>query len=175
MRQAIGPQHPLRRFFAGLVEQVFMSDLGLCSPTLLDYLTELLSGFVHIDDIYRLRAVDGAVIRELSRMHAEACLGQELSATARTRVINRYIGDFTLFWTGVYPESLRARHATVDRLQEYLVQGKHSYNIAGELSDDTNQPPGSLLRQLSRQFEYCVHGLSLVRGQWEQARRQSRN
>jgi hypothetical protein len=160
--------HPLRKMFTGLVEQVFMADLGICDTRLTEYLSALLADFVHVDAIFRLHRVDGEVIREVSRAEAEAYLGSEIDGTSRRRVINRYIGDFTLFWTGVYPESLRARRCGVDRLHEYLLQGRRSYGIASELSTERAEPPADLLRQLSEEFERCVHGLSLVREGWEQ-------
>jgi hypothetical protein len=153
----------LQQMFAGLVEQVFESDLGLCSPRLTDYVSGLLAEFVHVDRIYRLRNVDGDVIREVSRMEAEGLLGGEVSSSARRYMINRYIGDFTLFWTGVYPESLRPRLAGVDRLHEFLLQGRRSYGIASELAPPDAQPDPALLRELSHEFEACVHGLQRVR------------
>jgi len=167
MQSTLSPNHPLRRLFGGLVEQVFMAELGVCDPAITDYLGSLLAEFVHIDRIYRMRGVDGRTIRDVSRFHADAYLGPDIPDTARARVINCYIGDFTLFWTGVYPEVLRKSRVTVDRLSEYLVQGKRSYGIASELSKSDEQPPAELLRQLSVQFEVCVHGLRLVRAGWE--------
>lgn len=167
-------QHPLRRLFAGLVEQVFFVDLGLCDPRMTDYLSGLLVEFVHVDHIYRLRDVDGQVIREVSRMEAEAHLGEAVEDKTRASIINRYIGDFTLFWAGVYPESLRPRLAGVDRLSEFVLQGKRSYGIAGELSHEHADPPPALLRRLSEEFEVCVHGLQLVRSGWERLAQQAR-
>jgi hypothetical protein len=82
--------------------------------------------------------------------------------------VNQYIGDFTLFWAGVYPEILRPRHCGVDRLVPYVQVGKRSYGIASELSGTHDVPPAELLAQLSDQFEFCVHGLHLVRAGWEQ-------
>ena len=166
MVSRIASSHPLRRLFRGLVEQVFMTEIGVCDTQLTDYLSALLSDFVHVDAIYRLRTVDGKVIRELSRAGAEAYLGPDVDGTYRTRLINRYIGDFTLFWAGVYPESLRARNGP-NRLREYLLQGRRSYGIASELSNDDAEPPPALLRQLSEEFESCVHGLHLVREGWQ--------
>ena len=48
------PEHPLRRLFAGLTEQTFMTTFGVADTHLTDYLSELLSRFVHIDAVYRL-------------------------------------------------------------------------------------------------------------------------
>lgn len=163
----IPPDHPLRRLFSGLVEQVFMTELGVCNPALTDYLSDMLIDFVHIDAIYRLRTMDGRRIVELSEMEAQAWLGPDIPAQQRRRLVNKYIGDFTLFWTGIYPENLRPRHQGVDRLGEYLLQGKRSYGIASELSDADAQPPASLLAQLSEEFECCMHGLHRVRSSWQ--------
>jgi hypothetical protein len=160
--------HPLRRLFRGLVEQAFMSELGICDIQLTDYLSALLCDFVHVDAIFRLRTVDGEIIRDISRAEADAYLGPYVDGTRRTWLVNRYIGDFTLFWTGVYPESLRARRAGVNRLQEYLSQGRRSYGIASELSMPDASPPAELLRRLSDEFESCVYGLHLVREGWQQ-------
>ncbi len=171
----LGRGNPLRKLFDGLVQQVFMVDLGICDLSLTDYLGDMLADFVHMDQIYRLRSIDGDVIREISRMEAEASLGAELTETRRRRLINKYIGDFTLFWTGVYPEHLRARHQSgLDRLVPYLRQGKLSYEIASELTAPREQPPAEVLQQLSEQFEYCVHGLHLVREGWERLARSAR-
>ena len=156
--------HPLRKLFSGLVEQVFMAEVGICDPQLTDYLGDMLMDFVHVDRIYRMQSVDGQTICEVSRIEADAFLGPQINAATRTLVVNRFIGDFTLFWTGVYPEHLRLRRrAGGDRLREYLLQGKRSYGIAGELADPKSKPPAELLRRLSQEFEACVHGLQRVR------------
>ena len=49
------PEHPLRRLFSGLTEQTFMHTFGVADPRLTDYLSELLSRFIHVDALYRLR------------------------------------------------------------------------------------------------------------------------
>src|SRR5262249_7391927 len=43
--------HPLRRVFAGATEHTFMTALGVADPPLVDYLSLLLSRFLHADDI----------------------------------------------------------------------------------------------------------------------------
>src|SRR5437016_607414 len=99
------PEHPLRRLFAGLTEQTFMNLLGVADPPLTDYLSELLSRFIHFDAVYRLRNAQGRRLEEVADMVIEA---RGLPPEGRTRrEVHRHIGDFTLFWTGVYPEALR--------------------------------------------------------------------
>ena len=43
--------HPLRRLFAGLTEQAFLETLGIGDPKLVDYLSLLLSRFLHVDAV----------------------------------------------------------------------------------------------------------------------------
>ena len=169
MTKTIGPDNPLRRLFSGLVEQVFMSDLGICNVEVTTYVSDMLVDFIHVDHIHRLRTVDGESIRELSRMEADAFVGPDSDEKLHTWFIHKHIGDFTLLWTGVYPENLRRLHRRQSRddLMDYLDQGKRSYAIASRLSTDETRPPASVLQVLSDEFEYCVYGLGLVRRQWE--------
>src|SRR5262249_61372921 len=86
-------------------------------------------------------------------------------AVGRGRRGHRHVGDFTLFWTGVYPEALGRLQGTnsPDRLIDYQRQGKRSYYVASTLDDDR----GTVFRRLSDQFELCAFGLSRVRREWE--------
>src|SRR3954451_15134696 len=98
------PEHPLRRLFAGLAEHAFFSHLGVADPPLTDYLSTLLTRFLHFDAVYRLRNEAGKPITELTEMVIEA---EQLPAGGRTRrEYYRHIGDFALFWTGLYPEAV---------------------------------------------------------------------
>src|SRR5436305_525831 len=93
------PEHPLRRFFAGYTENTFQNALGIADPGLIDYLSGLLSRFIHIDTIHRLRNTQGRRLEEVADMMLEA---QDLPPEGRTtREFHRQIGDFALFWTGV--------------------------------------------------------------------------
>src|SRR5687767_14851171 len=95
------PDHPLRRLFAGLTEHAFLSTLGLAAPPLTDYLSALLARFLHVNQIYRLRDAAGRRLQEVADMALEAA---QLPPEGRTRrEVHRHIGDFALFWTGLYP------------------------------------------------------------------------
>ena len=154
---------PLRHYFSGITEQTFMADLGVADPPLIDYLSELLSRFVHIDTIFRLRSSGGRRLEEVADMIMEA---EAVPPEGRTsREMHRHIGDFTLFWTGVYPDILKKLRAPVckDQFVNYCEQGKRSYWIASTFEDE--QSP--LLRRLSERFELCAFGLTKVRAEWE--------
>ena len=117
------PEHPLRRLFAGFTEQTFQSRFGVADPDLIDYLSALLSRFVHVDAVHRLRDAAGRRLDQVVDMVADAA---DLPPEGRTaREVHRHIGDFALFWTGVYPEALervRSRHCK-DHFVDYTVQG----------------------------------------------------
>jgi hypothetical protein len=161
------PDHPLRRLFAGLTEQTFLSTLGMADPNLVDYLSELLSRFVHVDSVFRMRNAAGRRLEEVADMMLEA---DALPAQGRTRrEVHRHIGDFTLFWTGVYPEALKRLRSALskDHFIDYCEQGKRSYYIASTFEEEPYRDEAPVLRRLSTQFELCAYGLNQVRREWE--------
>jgi hypothetical protein len=165
MARAVSKEHPLRRLFAALTEDAFMTGLGVADPRLTDYLSDLLARFVHVDTIYRLRNARGKRLREVAEMLAEA---HERAEPAQ-REVHRQIGDFTLFWTGVYPEALDrlCDQLAKDHFINYCEQGKRSYWIASTYDDEPYREEAPVLRRLSKEFEVCAYGLSRVRAEWE--------
>ncbi len=162
--------HPLRRLFAGLTEHAFMESFGMGDPPLVDYLSLMLSRFVHIDAIYRLRDTAGKRLEEVAEMLLESETLPQEGATYRE--YHRHIGDFTLFWTGVYPEALERLKTALckDHFIDYCEQGKRSYYIASTYEDDPYREEAPVLRRISEQFEMCAFGLRQVRSEWEKNR-----
>ena len=166
------PGHPLRRMFAGITEHAFLTTLGVADPPLIDYLSLLLSRFVHADDVYRLRDAGGRRLGELTDMVIEA---EKLPAEGRTRrEYHRHIGDFALFWTGVFPEAVNRSQARPckDHLVNFTALGRRSYYIASTFDDDRFRDEAAVLRRLSEQFEMCAYGLREVRREWEELAQQ---
>jgi len=154
----------IRRFFTGLTEFAFQSRLGVADPPLVEYIAELLVRFVRSDELYAVRSVRGQRLVAVADMLAEA---QHREGPARQQV-HRHIGDFTLFWTGVYPEVVDGlRRGSKDALIDYQQQGKRAYWIASTIPVEKVAPPPEVLKRLSEQFELCVYGLGEVRRQWE--------
>ena len=155
----------LRRFFAGVTEYTFSTQLGVADPPLVDYLSHMLVHFVRTDSIYGVRTPTGERLSQVVDMLAEA---QARQGPARRR-LHRHIGDFTLFWTGVYPEiAKRLREGCKDSLVDYQDQGKRNYLIASRLPADRQSAPDEVLQRLSDNFDLCVYGLGEVRKQWEE-------
>lgn len=160
-------EHPVRRLFSGLTEHTFITTLGVSDTELIDYLSLLLSRFLHVDDIHRLTGHLGRPLTEVVDMVQEA---EKLPARGRTaREFHRHIGDFTLFWTGVYPETLEKKKAALckDAFVNYCAQGKRAYFLASTFVDETLAAESRILRRLSDDFELCAYGLNQVRREWE--------
>ncbi len=156
----------LRRFFSGIAENTFQVQLGVADPPLIDYLSDLLTRFVQSEAIYRIRDLAGRPIREVAGMMVEA---HERVGNAR-RDIHRHIGDYTLFWTGVYPEALNRKHSSssAEPLVDYCNEGKRAYWIASTIeTDEPEDASADVLERLSLQFELCAYGLREIRRAWE--------
>jgi len=156
----------LGRYFAGLCECIFESRLGVADPPLVDYLSDLLLRFARLDSIHRVRNLSGRPVVEVADMLAEA---ENRIGLAR-RDVHRHIGDVTLFWTGVYPETLPQLKAIQkkDYFVDYCAQGKRAYHIAATIDTDrTEDTTSDLLERLSTQFEMCAYGLGEIRREWE--------
>jgi hypothetical protein len=155
----------VERFFAGLTEQTFQTLLGVVDPPLTDYLSRLLVRCVRSEQLDRLRRPDGRQVEGVAQMQLEA---EERIGDAR-RAAHRQIGDFTLFWAGLYPEALRRSRNAFGRFEDYCQYGKRSYFIAATIptEPEDGDAPGDVLERLSTQFEMCAYGLRELRREWE--------
>ena len=95
-------EESLRRLFAALTEHTFQVELGVVDPGLSDYLVDMLVRFTRTPDIYRHRDAEGQRLEQVADMLEEA----EQREARPERELRRHIGDYTLFWSGVYPEAL---------------------------------------------------------------------
>jgi hypothetical protein len=139
--------------------------LGVADTQLIDYLTDLLDAFVRCDQPQAVRRSSGQPALDVSSMMAEA----DRRVGLARREFHRQIGDFTLFWAGMYPESLRqvAGPVPMDVFVDYCQHGKRAYSIASEIEVETDQASSDLLRRLSDQYDLCAYGLREIRREWE--------
>lgn len=156
--------HRLRDFFGGIAEQTFEGRLGVADPPLVDYLVELLVRFIRTESVLAARNDVGDRLTEVADMMVEA----EVRVGEARRQAHRQIGDFTLFWTGVYPEALAHLRAAdrKDRFVDYPTEGKRAYRIASSIPTEKHDE-NEILGRLSHDFDMCVYGLGEVRREWE--------
>lgn len=135
-------------YFAGIIENVFHSQIGVADAEIVSYLTELLIRFIRTDTIYSLRGIKGNRLYNLTKMLDEA---DERKGTARKKAY-QHVGDYTLFHVGLYPES-------VPDVAFYMSRGRNSYIETGN-SDDENP---ELFWRLGDEFDLCAYGLNFVK------------
>jgi hypothetical protein len=163
-RQRISADHPLRRLFQELVWRRYCSDVRLTDRRMSRYVADLLTDFTHVDNLYRVRDARGRRLEEVGEMLLESNPLLEGRSFEYEREVRRHIGDFTLFFTGLFPEWLeglpRRRRIGIDALVDYVAAGKESYAIVSEFDEFES---ASLYRRLADGFELCVFGLNLVK------------
>lgn len=167
MKPVVADAEALRRLFAATTEHTFQVQLGVADPPLIEYLVDLLVRFVRMESVFKIRDAVGKRLEEVAEMLLEA----EHRQAGPRREIYRHIGDFTLFWSGVYPEALSRLRAADgrDHLIDYFEQGKRSYYIASTYNEEPYLSEAPVLRRLSEEFELCTFGLNRVRNVWEQS------
>ena len=123
----------------------------------MEYVSSLLVRFIRADGLgppFAATAVPDDTVTQM--------LG-ELTGTVADAAVDayRHIGDYTLFWTGLYPEALR-------RVQQfdYRLAGKRAYWIASTLEPEDAADERLLLERLSHEYDVCVAGLAEVRRVW---------
>jgi hypothetical protein len=156
------------RFFRGLTEYAFHSRLGVVDPPLVDYVSLLLVRFLRHDRVAALPGVGQEEITEVAKM---LMVAQRHASADEAREEYRHIGDYTLFWSGLYPEALRRLHqaARGDHLLGYREAGKRAYWLASTLEPDDAADERLLLERLSHEYDLCVKGLAEVRRAWGDA------
>ena len=172
----ISANHPLRQLFRLLTERNLAEKLGYEDPDVIGYLTDLLTDFTHIDNVYKIRSVSGQRVEEVAELLLEGDLLHRAASIDREREVHKHIGDYTLFMTGLFPEAIqrcRIRRVLLSRdaLIDYVRTGKRSYHIVAEFTYGGYGEVAPLYRKLSEQFELCVFGLGYVRSDLDRLRR----
>ena len=99
-----------------------------------------------------------------------------LDATSfdRERAVRKHIGDFTLFFSGFFPEAIaslpRIHPLSVDAFVDYVAAGKESYAVVAAFNLFEYRDEAPLFKRLSERFEDCVDGLHLVKREILRAR-----
>lgn len=161
----ISPNHPLRRLFSELVAKELPADRDVTA-----YVATLLSDFVHVDQLYRIRNCRGKGLQEVGEMLVESNPLLNARSFEREREVRKHIGDYTLFLAGMFPEyvaTLPRRGLRLDSFIDYVKAGKESYRIVAAFDQLEYRHMAPLFRRLAEHFEHCVHGLNRVKSDLE--------
>lgn len=160
------PQHDLNALFAEIVRDAARAELGRALDHEIEhYLAQLLIRFLHTDQIFRLRNSEGKQLIAISEMLPEGDISLNAASFEQERVVHRHIGDFLLFWSGLYPEFLRRiklEHGG-DVICDYPRQGQQSYHLVSTFDYPPHDQEAPIFRQLSEEFEAYTYALRGVR------------
>ncbi len=162
MERDVQNEHPIHRVFRDAVRASLFDRLGLKDEAVEKYLGDLLVEFMHFDGIYRIRDANGRRVTTVTGMVAEGDVRLNANSFAREREVHKHLGDFLLFWSGMYPEQLQ-QLPTPDRVIDCEKQGKYSYYVVSTFDHEPYGHEAPIFRRLSDEFELLREGLSMVR------------
>jgi len=89
----------------------------------------------------------------------------------RERQVRKHVGDYILFLSGMFPESInhyRLRRQRLENFVDFVKAGKESYYIVSKFDQFEYARLAPLFAKLAKNFESCVYGLNLVKGDLEE-------
>ncbi len=168
----IPESHSLEKFFVEIVGEHYAQQIGIRDPQIVHYVAHLLTEFCEVEQLHKIRDVAGKPLTDVGEMMMESnpVYGPAPSFD-RERQVRKHIGDYALFFTGMFPESinhLRLRKQRVENFIDWIKTGKESYYIVSKFDcfEYTNVAP--LFASLSSHFEQCVYGLNQVKNELQE-------
>lgn len=171
-RPLVDESHPLRVFFLELLERNFNSYLGLRDQEITAYISNMLVEFCHAERLYAVHDASGRPLADMGEMLLEAdpVYGPAPSFD-RERQVRKHIGDYSLFFTGMFPESInrwRLRRQRLEGLVDFVKAGKESYYIVSKFDSFEYARVAPLFGRLAREFENCVFALNTVKNELQE-------
>jgi hypothetical protein len=163
----IEESHPLQQLFQDLVGRHYVEEIGIRDPQIVAYVSHLLAEFCEADQLFKIRDSSNRPLDDVGEMLIESdpVYGPAPSFD-RERQVRKHIGDFTLFFAGMFPESInhfRLRRQRIENLVDLVKAGKESYYIVSKFEHFEYAKVAPLFASLSKNFEECVYGLNMVK------------
>jgi hypothetical protein len=159
--------HPLQGFFLDLVQEHYWKDIGLRDPKLSEYVAGMLTEFTESERLFAIRNAAGRSLDDVGEMLLEADpVFGEAPSFDRERQVRKHIGDYTLFFMGMFPEAInrwRLRRARLENFVDFMRAGKESYYIVSRFDVFEYAKAAPLFAKLAAHFEECVYGLNQVK------------
>ena len=136
--------------------------------------------FLHVDRLYRLRDARGRPLADVAEMLISGAAGG-VSPEIRALTVQRHIGDYTLFITGLFPESLERLRRDWRRKDSVMVQlgdlvvpfrdpgeyyeeaGRRAYRQAAEIGLEVGLTEAEVFATLSDFFRTYSELMGLIR------------
>ncbi|MBI2818539.1 MAG: hypothetical protein HYX73_01040 [Acidobacteria bacterium] len=166
----------LKGLFEEVIRRNFEEYVHLADRDVMEYVADLLIRFSRTEELYRIRDARGHVLEGVGEMLIASNPLLDAASFDAEREVRKHIGDFTLFFAGLFPEAInqwRLRRARLDALLDYIETGKESYYIVSEFNQFEYQATAPLFKKMSEEFERCVFGLNLVKHDFERMQHES--
>jgi hypothetical protein len=168
----IPESHPLQQLFLEVVDHSFADGIGLRNQEVVGYVASLLTEFCEAEQLYKIRDASGRPLHDVGEMLLESNpVYGDAPSFDRERQVRKHIGDYTLFFTGMFPESIshfRLRRQRLENFIDFMKAGKESYYIVSKFEHFEYAKVAPLFKLLSQEFERCVYGLNLVKNELQE-------
>jgi hypothetical protein len=159
--------HPLQQMFLELVGRHYAEQIGIRDEQVVAYVAHLLTEFCDAGQLFKVHNAANRPLSDVGEMLLESDpVYGPASSFDRERQVRKHIGDYTLFFSGMFPESInhfRLRRERLENLVDWVKAGKESYYIVSKFEQFEYAKVAPLFAKLSRNFEGCVYGLNMVK------------
>jgi hypothetical protein len=163
----IPESHPLRQLFQELVGRHYAEEIGIRDPQVVAYVSHLLTEFCESEQLFKIHDATDRPLMDVGEMLLESDpIYGPAPSFDRERQVRKHIGDYALFFAGMFPESInhfRLRNQRLESFVEWMKAGKESYYIVSKFEHFEYAKVAPLFANLSREFEGCVYGLNMVK------------
>lgn len=165
-------ENPLRKLFEEIVQGCYSQIPDLNDEEIASYVAGVLTDFAETEQLYRIRDRRGRPLQEVSDMlvASDPVYGEAYSFP-REREVRKHIGDYSLFFAGMFPESAHwLRRTPQESLQALKRAGKESYYIVSQFDVFEFEEEAPLFGRLAEKFDTCADGLGHVRKELDRRR-----
>jgi len=148
----------LKEFFLWMTRRSF-DQLGVGDSQITEYIASILTDFSRADRWLMFRDAEGRSLSSVVEMLIAQLGPDSLGRVIGERALRKYIGDYTLFMSGLF-------RGFVERggyLDYYLEEGKRSYRAVSELDVSLYRPGFLMFEELSKGFENYAGALDFMR------------
>jgi hypothetical protein len=155
-----------------MVGRHYAEEIGLRDQELIGYVAHLLTELCDAEQLFKIHNAAGKALTDVGDLLVESnpVFGPAPSFD-RERQVRKHIGDYTLFFTGMFPESinhLRLRRYRLESFIDWMKAGKESYYIVSKFDAFEYTKVAPLFERLSQNFEQCVYGLNCVKNELQE-------
>jgi hypothetical protein len=163
----IPESHALREFFLDLVSRHYAETVVLRDAEVSHYVANMLTEFCEDEHLHKIRDASGKALHDVGEMLLESDpIYGPAPSFDRERQVRKHIGDYTLFFTGMFPESIngfRLRKNRLENFVDFIRAGRESYYIVSKFDCFEYAKVAPLFRKMAENFEECVVGLNMVK------------